>query len=31
VGNIVRKHKYKQDELWANVHLWYPCSSANRK
>jgi hypothetical protein len=27
VGNIVRKHKYKQDELWANAHLWYPCSS----
>jgi hypothetical protein len=21
----------KQDELWANAHLWYPCSSANRK
>ena len=22
---------YKQDELWANAHLWYPRSSANRK
>jgi hypothetical protein len=21
----------KQDELWANAHLWYPRSSANRK
>jgi hypothetical protein len=21
----------KQDELWANVHLWYPRSLANRK
>jgi hypothetical protein len=21
----------KQDELWANAHLWYPHSSANRK
>ena len=20
--------QYKQDELWANAHLWYPCSSA---
>jgi hypothetical protein len=23
--------KNKQDELWANAHLWYPRSSANRK
>ena len=22
---------YEQDELWANAHLWYPRSSANRK
>jgi hypothetical protein len=21
----------EQDELWANAHLWYPCSSTNRK
>ena len=21
----------KQDELWANAHLWYPRSSANSK
>ena len=23
--------EYKQDELWANAHLLYPRSSANRK
>ena len=22
---------HKQDEQWANAHLWYPRSSANRK
>jgi hypothetical protein len=21
----------EQDELWANAHLWYPRSSANKK
>ena len=25
------KSKNKQDELWANAHLWYPRSLANRK
>jgi hypothetical protein len=25
------KIRLKQDELWANAHLWYPCSLANRK
>jgi hypothetical protein len=25
------KNHLQQDELWANAHLWYPRSSANRK
>ena len=29
-GGVIR-HSFKQDEMWANAHLWYPRSSANRK
>jgi hypothetical protein len=29
--NSLGKSLSEQDELWANAHLWYPRSSANRK
>jgi hypothetical protein len=31
IAEVIFPLQIKQDELWANAHLWYPRSLANRK